>query len=365
MEVATRDMIIVLSRTDKELYCIFINEDKNVKPCLVNGIRRTILSNIEVPAFDVESLEGYDNPNLKIIENTSKYNNAYIAHRIGLIPLNLEEFRDDYSQVEELEFELNVQNDTGNEMYVKTSHFTITYQGKKVDATKIIKNQQIIIAKLLPPVIPESTKGESLHLIAKCKYGSGSSHAKFTPTSNIEYWFEEEDTVPLESSEKTITESHERVFKKADNGEPLIINMRYRTKGSLKLDTILRNGINQLKEDIASYVSNIQHGTYTCNENTNAMGAIDIIATNKIHHGHSIGNIVKEYARMFYNDQIEFIAYKIPHPLKDEMVMRIKARNPGKSHSDTCRSLVSNTCDEVIKILGSISKQFDTEWKSS
>ena len=57
------DILDTLALVDKELYCIFTNEYKHVKPCLVNGIRRTILSNVEVPAFDVESLEGYDNPN--------------------------------------------------------------------------------------------------------------------------------------------------------------------------------------------------------------------------------------------------------------------------------------------------------------
>ena len=58
------------------------NKFNNVLTSLVNSLRRTIITDVKTISFDIESLSGFDNPNLNMIENKSKYHNDYLAHRL-------------------------------------------------------------------------------------------------------------------------------------------------------------------------------------------------------------------------------------------------------------------------------------------
>ena len=64
----------LLTKPDDPNYHIQINNNKynNILTSLVNGLRRVIITDIPTISFDVESLSGFDNPNLQILENKSK-----------------------------------------------------------------------------------------------------------------------------------------------------------------------------------------------------------------------------------------------------------------------------------------------------
>ena len=53
---------------------------------IVNGIRRVILTEIEVVGF-----YGEDEPSVEIHKNTGPLHNEFMKHRIGLIPINVNE----------------------------------------------------------------------------------------------------------------------------------------------------------------------------------------------------------------------------------------------------------------------------------
>ena len=53
---------------------------------LVNGLRRTIITDVTTVGFDTID---YEKSDLKVITNTGVLHNQYLLHRIGMIPLNV------------------------------------------------------------------------------------------------------------------------------------------------------------------------------------------------------------------------------------------------------------------------------------
>ena len=299
------------------------NQYNNILISLVNGLRRTIITDVPTISFDIESLSGFDNPNLQILENKSKYHNDYLAHRISLIPVSITKLLSDInklqyyitisnSQVEitteqfdisKLKFKLSVsnKNDTmSSSIYVKSGDMKIYYDEDELsNSIYNFINPNIIIAKLLP-LKRETDYPETLNFIATPSLGYGHIHTRWSPTSNIEYWFEENN----EMIEKMIAgldetkakqfklEQSQRLYYKNEDENPMIFNLKYNTKGSVNNYTIFEQSIDILQNKINEYKNNLQTGeNIIFSYDTNAMGALDITTTTA---GHTIGNIVVE-----------------------------------------------------------------------
>ena len=378
---------------DKHFH-IKINNDQynNILTSLVNGLRRTIITDIPTVSFDVESLSGFDNPKLRIITNRSKYHNDYLAHRISLIPVSITTFMKNLKtynyyniinssntiqmdvedfDVSKLQFKINVSN-TNNIMeksiYVKTNDMKVYYDDNEIsnEEYKFI-NPEIILAKLTP-MKRETDIPESINLIATPSLGYGYMHTRWSPTSNIEYWFEEDEekinqlTSSLSESEnkRFRIEKSQRIYKGAENNIPMIYNIKYKSKGSVNNYYIFKESIRVLKEKINSYKNNLQSGenmkfTYE----TNAMNALDIITETA---GHTVGNIIVEYARM--HKGVDYIAYKVPHPLKKDMFVRVKPTLEYKEQSDLSEkdltiSIINEVCIHVINILKNLENEYN------
>ena len=167
----------LLTKPDDPNYHIQINNNKynNILTSLVNGLRRVIITDIPTISFDVESLSGFDNPNLQILENKSKYHNDYLAHRISLLPVSISTFfkniktnghynsisssgnvpmtTEDFD-ISKLQFKLSVinkNNAMGSSIYVKSGDMKIYYDDNEIDNSSYnFINSNIILAKLLP-----------------------------------------------------------------------------------------------------------------------------------------------------------------------------------------------------------------------
>ena len=89
---------------------------------IVNGIRRTILTDTPIPGVIGEKLDNED-ASVSIIENTGALHNEFITHRIGLIPICLTEEEIELYEDISLRLELNVKNESNKIMNVKSSDF--------------------------------------------------------------------------------------------------------------------------------------------------------------------------------------------------------------------------------------------------
>ena len=87
----------------------------NVDKSLVNALRRTIMS--DIPTFKFRT-EPYDYNDVNIIKNTCPLHNEFLIHRIGMIPIYIEDI--DSFDPEKYIFRINKKNDSDTIIDVTT-----------------------------------------------------------------------------------------------------------------------------------------------------------------------------------------------------------------------------------------------------
>ncbi|XP_037274573.2 RNA polymerase I and III subunit C [Rhipicephalus microplus] len=180
--------IISMDETTIEFDLVGLN------PAIANAIRRILLA--EVPTMAPDKVYLYN--------NTGIIQDEVLAHRIGLVPFNIDprmfEYREsesDGSPEDTVEFELKVRctknpqapkdATTPDELYrdhlVYTKHLNWVPLGSQAEifATKPPRpvHDDIILAKLRP--------GQEIDLKLHCVKGTGQVHAKFSPVATASY----------------------------------------------------------------------------------------------------------------------------------------------------------------------------------
>ena len=90
---------------------------ENCNVSIANGLRRTILSDINTVVMDT-SLEKND---IKIHKNTTRFNNEILKQRLSCIPVHIK----DINAIDDLIVEINEINDADTMVYVTTKDFKI------------------------------------------------------------------------------------------------------------------------------------------------------------------------------------------------------------------------------------------------
>tara|TARA_B100001758_G_scaffold171495_2_gene148404 strand:+ start:8757 stop:9878 length:1122 start_codon:yes stop_codon:yes gene_type:complete len=178
------------------LECTFTGCDVS----LVNGIRRTILSDIPVYGFNVFP---YAENDVHIEVNTSRQNNEVLKHRMSCIPVHLTDFTLPFR---EALFEINVTNNTKDIQYVTTNDITVRQVPpedademgpmnkellKKMDPKLLfpvdpITKDPIIICRLRPS-ITKDLSGDSLKLFAKISIHVAKENACYNVISTCSF----------------------------------------------------------------------------------------------------------------------------------------------------------------------------------
>lgn len=132
---------------------------------IVNSFRRIVLSDVECNAFD----------NIDIEKNTSIVNNEILSHRLGLIPLTLDD-------IDEVCVELNVKNTGYDQLNITSSDLVVT------------KGKLYIIPDIL---LVELKRGEEIQAKLYTSKKSGKIHAKYQPTSVCCFKIKEDISINL------------------------------------------------------------------------------------------------------------------------------------------------------------------------
>ncbi|MEM0368965.1 MAG: DNA-directed RNA polymerase subunit D [Desulfurococcaceae archaeon] len=141
---------------------------------VLNAIRRTVISEVPVMAIDY----------VIFIENSSVFYDEYIAHRLGLIPLDSENAYDKYKSPEEC-MEAGEKRTFSTDCFAKfdleaeglENGMLTIYSGDLVPSDPDIKPvfDKIPLAKLV--------KGQRIKLEAFARLGRGREHIKWSPVS--------------------------------------------------------------------------------------------------------------------------------------------------------------------------------------
>jgi DNA-directed RNA polymerase subunit L len=121
----------------------------NTDVSYINGIRRTILSDIPVVVFKTTP---YEENRANILINTSRLNNEIVKQRLSCIPICITD--PSTFNLKNYQLEVDVENNTDTVYIVTTKDFKIR------DRTSDKYLDTSVVKKIFPPFIPPSGSGE-------------------------------------------------------------------------------------------------------------------------------------------------------------------------------------------------------------
>ena len=158
--------VVKNSTENKQGILGFTIENTNVS--IINGLRRTLLTNITAAIIDSKQSTFY--------KNTGRLHNEILKQRLDCIPVNIK----DTSVLSDLLLEVNMTNTTDMLMYITTRDFKIknistdTYLTddavEKIFPPNKLTNSFVLFSRLRPK-ISNDIPGEELHFTDRFKEG--------------------------------------------------------------------------------------------------------------------------------------------------------------------------------------------------
>lgn len=354
-------------------------------PSLANAIRRMILSDVETIGFRTEPLEESE---VNIIKNTSSLHNEFLLHRIGMIPINYVDV-ENYNP-DRYRYVINVTNDTSQIKDVTTKDFQVIDtemndgEGGLINSEDFFpKNPEtgeyILITKLKPNL---EGMGETIHLEGKAIKSSGRENARWQPTSCVVYSNKIDPTKARKAldefldkkkieygdsfasnrekleNEFNISES-ERYFITDERDIPSVFSFNIESVGILKSHVILLRSLTLINYkliklnknlNLLKQKSNTTELTFTQSETV--MQGFDL---NIPYENHTLGFLIQTYIEKYFDkSQVLFIGYFNPHPLKDNIIIRLSTV---ENNRDIALDVIMKCITIIQKDIQNIKKQ--------
>jgi len=357
-----------------------------------NTLRRLIMTGVESAAFRADMKDG-TTTDVTVEQNDTPMTNEMLAHRIGLLPIHVPLDTD----LKTLTFTLDVKAEKDTYKDVTCEDFVIMREregGKEpvqMDTDVFFPKHPLtrrtcLIATLAPGV-------GRVKFSAKASMGTGRENARFQPTSQCSYVYtrdEDEATVDahftewLEKAKKQsvgdLEEGDEKakaklaafrreyetmeiakVYLKDAKGEPYSYDFTIETVGPLKISYIVRRACDVGAAMMSKYTS-IENGVlpddkklYVIPSRSRVLG-FDFIMKEQ---DHTFGNMIQTYLEQNHIYEAEqkaggpvkitYAGYEVPHPLRDELVVRI-----GSSSKEEALKAFAQACEGCVKIFSDI-----------
>jgi DNA-directed RNA polymerase alpha subunit/DNA-directed RNA polymerase subunit L len=395
----------LLSGNGHKLRAQFRLSDTNVT--IANTIRRAIISNTPSVAFRTEPAEKSE---VHISGNTTPLVNEMLALRIGLIPIcaNPREF-----DADAYEFELTKENTTADIIDVTASDFVVYKKNpdnpmqprEQVDTELFfppdpITKQTALITRLRPRWNPNAPY-EHIKLTARASVSTGKENVRWSPTSQCSYeytmvdfaskdpavqeyidrvfneWKTKNKKVKEDADEKTIealkrefaTMEIQRCYFKDEKGEPNDFTFYVESVGVQPVPAIVDAGIESLIALMETYkeVNVALPKNVRVQQGDARFPCVDLYFTGE---DHTFGNLLTTYLSKHHiesydnadSDQaaprLSYVGYKIPHPLRNEMYIRISlhkltadGRDGMEDNIETlengARLAIANACEQL------------------
>ena len=356
-----------------------------------NTLRRVILTEVETIGFRAEILPNGLTSDVAITKNSTPMSNEMLSHRIGLLPIfvsnPLEWNPAEYS------FKLDVTNTSPDPLDVKAADIQVfKNRGPDEDPLQVpsteffqldpITKDTSLLAVLKGAIINQ--ENERITFTAKATAGIGRENARFNPVSQCAYkytldenperrkeffntWLQSHkkvDPATLESNaikkgefeREFATMEIDRCFLTNELGEPYSFDFVVESIGVLDPYYIVARAIQVIQGKLIKYAS-MDSGdlpeSVSIRPADARMKGYDFLFQGE---DHTLGNLLQTWmdANLLDAGEITFIAYKVPHPLKDEMLLRVGV-DDGKESSARVA---------IVKAIRSLSDMFKG-WGSS
>ena len=356
-----------------------------------NTLRRLIMTGVEMVGFRADMTSTGTTTDVSMRENTTPMTNEMLAHRIGLLPIAVKE--PTKWNPEQYVFQLTATGNKDKPRDIYASEFVITEKVlTEVEPVKIPTerffppNPQTGETCLIATLYPGET--QKLDLIAKATVGTGREHARFQPTCQCSYeytrdsdlekrealfvsWLADAKKVSAESIDKDSdrykalerefnTMEVARCYLQDERGEPYSFDFMVESTGILDVPYIITRACEVGEAMFAKYV-NIDKGDapedVRITPTASRILGFDFMFRG---HDHTLGNMLQTYLvennidivdKSVERTQITYAGYKVPHPLRDEMLLRIGVKD-GKEA--TARKALAEACQGCVDIFRQI-----------
>ena len=349
-----------------------------------NTIRRIIITEVPSVSFRAEILKDGSTSDIKVLKNTTAMSNEMFAHRISLLPVHADP---NTWKPEAYEFELSVDNTTDKILDVKVSDIDV-FEIKEGERTRVpntrffhpdpITKDTPLLAVLKPSV--GSGTPEGIAFKAKATSGIGREHIRFSPVSQCSYSYTRDDDpekrksifntwldrhkkinpseLENDSTRKQLLEREfetmeaARCFVTDEKGEPNSFDFVIESVGVFNPMDIL---IESLK------VAETKCIKYAAFDKGDLPESVSLQPTKKEARGfdiyfqdedHTLGNLFTTWLDENYLDPngirentIQYCGYCVPHPLRNEMLMTIIAKD-----DLVCRTAIAQAAINLAKM---------------
>jgi DNA-directed RNA polymerase subunit L len=301
---------------------------------LVNAVRRSILNHVRSVAMVSEPASS---SSIRIINNTSRLNNQFLALRISLIPVCLPppEHSGEINVLDRYEVRISKKATEPGVVNLTTDDIRI-YDTKERGFLP-----STIVKQMFPPEIVEypgltnnrnpflivplkgphgEKEGESVDIVAKLKVGVGSVHACFVPVCNCTY-----EILPMDPEAPSAT------LDAMGKGDRSLFRFVVETVTNRNPEVLFLEGIDEMIRKLVNVRTNINTASKSKGKGPNCEIHTDLgdVVFRFMNEDHTLGTLFQEYLlRKIKEDDPDaigdwFVGYRIPHPLTPEMIVRV------------------------------------------
>ena len=348
----------------------------NCNVSIVNGLRRTIISQIPTVVFRTAP---YEKSLVQIHKNTCRLNNEIIKQRISCIPIYIS---DPDVDIDNFIVELDVSNDTDSIKFVTTQNFKIKniktdkYLDREVVKTIFPKNSltnEYILITRLRPALSDDSKGEEISLSARFTISNAEESSCFNVSSNCTYMMTPDPVKQRsawdikEKHLKSIGINDEDIIGEKENWYNNEAKRFYNDNAfKFKLETIgvftnselILKGCEIMQDKVRTIIDVIDDRSISIEKSKTAMSSFDVKLENE---DYSVGKAL-EYAiySKFYDSEpvFDFVSFHKFHPHDKFSIIRISFKD-NTEDKEMVYGYIKQGCVDVIEAYEKIKKNFN------
>lgn len=341
----------------------------DVDVAYANGIRRTIIADIPILAFNT-SLKGENRNDCEITVNTSRLNNEIIKQRLSCIPICVNSTSEFENFVNNYILEVNVENNTDEMIIVTTEDFKIkdinTGEYLSDNSMRIIfppyvdtiHGQEHFIQFLrLRPRISEEIAGEKINLTCKFSIETAKNNSSFNVSGTCTYkrtpdrnaMMQELRLKEAEFREKGLNDK-EIEFEKKNwqllDGMRIVVPNSFdfiiETVGIYSNEKLVKTACSIIKTELETIKTMLESGEIVPELSNNTKpNCFEIHFKN---YDYTIGNILNHemYNAFFSSNQIYSVSIKKLHPHDNHITMEVSIVSNTNPQETLIRMLIAS-----------------------
>jgi DNA-directed RNA polymerase II subunit RPB3 len=301
---------------------------RDIPVSFVNALRRILLD--EMPVVEVQDV--------RILTNTSAMPHEMLRHRFEMLPVNVPPTAEDTIRATKLE--LRIQRDEDGTQDVTTDDIS----GKDVLMKDRDLGEPLLVARI--------KKGEAIHVQARLGINPAGSHvclATYGYRVNPDAEKVEQDRQDfvmnnpnLPDAVKVFNQFYiQRSFSKDEKGRPNWFDFSVETIGVLRPMDLLKMASRILRERTRVWKDSVKENIVRSQE----QGVYTFVSSEN----DTLGALLQIV--LYDSDQVELVDYDIPHPLRQEMRLRIKTDKQPEAVLSFVTDKITEYCSRLEKEL--------------